>query len=239
MKRTLSGWVAICGAAVLVLAGCSSEVQGTAQAGSSLTSTTSTSETSTSETSTSETATSDTSTSDTSETSTSDSSETTDSSEDTSTSDDSGGSSALDKTSEEWFTVFCDGATDLVKYVSPNTAGQTLAEAQATVVETYTNISTSAATTVGVLQATPPPTVSGGEDLQSIAIERFSAVSDVYGRGAQTVAALKPADQSDLKAAIDAIEAEAKASTPDSMSSVDPDVIAAAKALPACKNVLN
>lgn len=233
MRRTVPGWLAICGAAVLVIAGCSSEVQGTPQAGSSPISTPATS---TSET-TSETSTSETSTSDTSETSTS--SETTDSSEDTSTSDDSGGSSTLDQTSAEWFTVFCNGATDLVQYVSPNTAGQTLAEAQATVVKTYTNISTSASTTVGVLQATPPPTVPGGEDLQSIAIERFSAVSDVYGRGAQTVAALKPSDQSDLKAAIDAIEAEAKASTPDSMSSVDPEVIAAAKALPACKNVLN
>ena len=238
MTRTVSGWVAICGAAVLVLAGCSSEVQGTAQAGSSPVSTSATSVT------TSENSTSETSTSDTSETPTSDSSETTntsestESSEDTSTSDDSG-SSTLDATSEEWFTVFCDGATDLVKYVSPNTAGQTLAEAQATVVETYSNISISASTTVGLLQATPPPTVAGGEDLQSIAIERFSAVSDVYGRGAQTVAALKPSDQSDLKAAIDAIEAEAKASTPDTMSSVDPDVIAAAKALPACENVLN
>ncbi len=238
MTRTVSGWVAMCGAAILLLAGCSSEVQGTAQAGSSPVSTSAASVT------TSETSTSETSTSDASETSTSDSSETTDtsesteSSEDTSTSDDSG-SSTLDPTSEEWFAVFCDGATDLVQYVSPNTAGQTLAEAQATVVETYSNISISASTTVGLLQATPPPTVAGGEDLQSIAIERFSAVSDVYGRGAQTVSALKPSDQSDLKAAIDAIEAEAKASTPDSMSSVDPDVIAAAKALPACKNVLN
>jgi hypothetical protein len=233
MRRTVTGWVAICGAAVLLVAGCSSEVQGTAQAGSSAIATP--------ETSTSETSTSETSPSDTSETSTSestDTSESTESSEDTSTSEDSG-SSTLDATSEEWFTVFCDGATDLVKYVSPNTAGQTLAEAQATVVETYSNISISASTTVGLLQATPPPTVAGGEDLQSIAIERFSAVSDVYGRGAQTVAALKPSDQADLKAAIDAIEAEAKASTPDSMSSVDPDVIAAAKALPACENVLN
>ncbi|MGS0686480.1 hypothetical protein ACVBEQ_15235 [Nakamurella sp. GG22] len=238
MRRTVSGWVAICGAAGLLLAGCSSEVQGTAQAGSSPVSTSATSDTSTSETSTSETSTSETSETSTSDSSDTDTSESTESSEDTSTSDDSG-SSSLDSTSEEWFTVFCDGATDLVQYVSPNTAGQTLAEAQATVVETYSNISISASTTVGLLQATPPPTVAGGEDLQSIAIERFSAVSDVYGRGAQTVAALKPSDQSDLKAAIDAIEAEAKASTPDSMSSVDPDVIAAAKALPACKNVLN
>lgn len=238
MKRTVSGWVALCGAAALVLAGCSSEVQGTAQAGSSLTATTET-------TSTSETSTFETSTSDTSETSTSDSSETTDtsesteSSEDTSTSEDSGGSLTLDATSQEWFTVFCDGATDLIQYVSPSTAGQSLAEAQVTVVDTYTNISTSAATTVGLLQATPPPTVAGGEDLQSIAIERFSAVSEVYGRGAQTVAALSPSDQSDLKAAIDAIEAEAEASTPDSMSAVDQDVIAAAKELPACEDVLN
>ncbi len=239
MRRTVTGWVAICGAAVLLITGCSSEVQGTAQAGSSPISTSATSDTSTSETSTSDTSTSETSTSDT--TSTSESSETTDTSESTESSGETSGNSvsSLDATSEEWFTVFCKGATDLVKYVSPNTSGQSLAEAQATVVETYSNISISASTTVGLLQATPPPTVAGGEDLQSIAIERFSAVSDVYGRGAQTVAALKPSDQSDLKAAIDAIEAEAKASTPDSMSSVDPDVIAAAKALPACKNVLN
>jgi hypothetical protein len=134
--------------------------------------------------------------------------------------------------------VFCDGATDLQQYVSPDTTGQTVAQAKETVVETYTNISKSASTTVGVLQATRPPTVPGGDDLQSIAIERFTAVADVYGRGAQTIAALTPRSTSDLKSAVDAVEAEAKASTPDNMTSVDPEVVAAARELPACKDVL-
>lgn len=143
----------------------------------------------------------------------------------------------MDAATEKWFTKFCDGAVDLKQYVSPDTTGQTVAQAQDTVVRTYTNISKSALTTAGVLRATPPPTVTGGDNLQSIAIERFDAVSDVYGRGAQTIAALTVRTLSDLKSAVDAVESEAKSSTPNGMSSVDPSVVAAARALPACEGV--
>jgi hypothetical protein len=134
--------------------------------------------------------------------------------------------------------VFCGGAADLQQYVSPSTAGQTLEEAQATVVDAYANIASSADTTVGLLQATPPPAIDGGSALQTDQIKRFTAVSDVYGRGSQTIAALSPTDEADLKAAIDAVEAEAEASVPDPMATVDPDVVAAAKQLPECQGVL-
>ncbi len=257
MRRSTSAWAAGVCVVALLLAGCSSEVQGSAQVGTAVVSTTtadssstdtsatdtSTTDTSTTDTSTTDTSTTDTSTTDTSTTDTSTSDSTAESSEDTSTSEstdteDSAAPTALDATTEKWFTVFCGGAKDLQQYVSPDTRGQTVAEAQDTVIQTYTNISKSASTTVGVLQATRPPTVAGGDDLQSIAIERFTAVADVYGRGAQTVAALTPRSTSDLKSAVDAIEAEAKASTPDSMASVDPGVVAAARNLPACRDVL-
>ena len=249
MKRNTSFAAAAVLAAVL-LAGCSSQIQGSPEvATAAVVSTTvdaSGSTSSTAHSTTTDSTTTDTSATDssTTETTGSSSSESTISSDDTSRTDrtSTSGSSAapasLDATTQKWFTVFCGGAADLQQYVSPDTTGQTLTQAQDTVVKTYTNISKSASTTVGVLQATRPPTVAGGDDLQSIAIERFTAVSDVYGRGAQTIAALTPRSTSDLKSAVDAIEAEAKASTPNSMASVDPGVVAAARALPACKKVL-
>jgi len=80
--------------------------------------------------------------------------------------------------------------------------------------------------------------VPPGTDLQAKAIESFTAVSDVYGRGAATIAALTPTGVDDLKSAIDAVEAEATASVPNTMTDVDPDVLAAAKQLPACQDVL-
>ncbi len=252
MRRSSSVWAAGVCAAVVFVAGCSTTVQGSPEVGSAVVSSTTVSsssavssttdssatESSDTDTSTSDTSASDTSTPDTSTSDTPTSESTTAADTSTSSSSGSAGAATLDATTEKWFTAFCDGATDLQQYVSPDTTGQTVAQAQDTVVRTYTNISKSASTTVGVLQATRPPTVPGGDDLQSIAIERFTAVSDVYGRGAQTIAALTPRSTSDLKSAVDAVEAEAKASTPDSMASVDPEVIAAARALPACKNVL-
>lgn len=79
-----------------------------------------------------------------------------------------------------------------------------------------------ASTSVGLLQATPAPIIAGGGDLQTNAVESFTAVSDVYSRGALTVPALTPTSVSDLKTAVDAIEAEATASIPNSMANVDP-----------------
>jgi|GEM_PF-1582767 len=237
MGRTTSAGLAICAAAGLLIAGCSSTVQGEAQAGSPL----STSPAATSSTATSATRSSARTTTSASE-STSESTTETSESTDTSSSDtrttESGPAAGLDPATQSWFSTFCTRAADVSQYVSPDTSGQSLTEAQQTIVSAYSNISISASTSVGLLQATPAPTVAGGADLQTTAIESFTAVSDVYGRGALTVLALTPTSVSDLKTAIDAIEAEATASIPNSTANVDPSVLAAAKQLPECQDVL-
>jgi len=230
MKRTITAWAAVSAAAILMLAGCSSSVQGAAQAGSTV----STSSSATTSTETSTTGSSQTSTSEETATQSSTSEETATETSEESTSSSSG----LDPASEYWFAVFCTQAVDLAGYVSPDTSGQTLGEAQATVVDAYTNISISASTSVGLLQATPAPTFPGGGDLQTDAIASFLAVSDVYGRGALTILALTPTSAADLKAAIDAVEAEAKASIPEKMADVDPAILDKAKTLPECQGVL-
>lgn len=221
MRRTTT-LLAVCAAAVLAVSGCSSSVEGTAQAGSSISTSTSAEET-----------TSD-STADTTEESTEESTE-----EETSTqeTDDGTTTSGLDSDSAYWFSTFCTQATDLAQYVSPDTSGQTIAEAQATVVEAYTNISISASTSVGVLQSLPAPTFEGGGEVQSSAIERFTAISDVYSRGALTILDLTPTSEADLKAAIDAVEAEAAASIPSDMVDIDPAIAAEARTLPECEGV--
>ena len=206
---------AVFGVALLLLAACSQSVQGAAQAGSSVS-------TSSASTSTSS-----------SEESTTDTTDTTEYSDSTDT------SSGLDSDTEYWFTTFCQGISDLAQYASPDTSGQTLAQAQETVAEAYTNISVSAQTTVEILQLTPPPTVANGEDLAKAAIDRLSSLSSVYGKGAQTITALTPSSLADLKGAIDAIEKEASDAQPNTMADVDPTVLAAAKELPECQKVLN
>ena len=229
MKRSTSVWASMTCAAALLVAGCSSSVQGTAQAGSSASSATSTSTTATTTRTTEESTTSDESTS---EESPSQESETT--SQDSETA----ASSGLDSDTENWFIVFCTQTSEFQQYASPDTAGQTLAEAQVTVADAYSNLSISASTTVGVLQATPPPPIDGGNDLQTGLIERFSVYSDVYGRGALTILGLTPTSETDLVTAIDAIEAEAKAAAPTDMAQIDPAVLDAARALPECQGVL-
>ena len=201
---------AVFGAALVLLAACSQSVQGAAQVASTVATSTSASSDESTTATTATTATTDTSS-----------------------------SSVLDSDTEYWFTTFCQGITDLTQYASPDTSGQTLAQAQQTVVEAYTNISISAETTVEILQQTPPPAVTNGDDLAKAAIERLSSLSTVYGKGAQTITALAPSSEDDLKRAIDAIEKEASDAQPSTMADVDPAVLAAAKELPDCQKVLN
>ncbi len=85
---------------------------------------------------------------------------------------------------------------------------------------------------------TPPPTITSGDEIASATTTGFQDLADVYGRGAQSVAALTPSSETDLKTAIDAVEAEAKAAAPQSMADLDPGVETAAKQLPACASVI-
>lgn len=209
---------AVFGATLLLLAACSQSVPGAAQAGGTVSSSSS--------------ASTSTSSSDESTTETTKTTETTDTT-------DTSSSSGLDSDTEYWFTTFCQGITDLTQFASPDTSGQTLAQAQETVAEAYSNISVSAETTVEILQLTPPPAVTNGEDLAKAAIDRLSSLSSVYGKGAQTITALTPSSLADLKGAIDAIEKEASDAQPSTMADVDPAVLAAAKELPECEKVLN
>lgn len=246
MRRSTSIWVVVAAAALLAVGGCSSSVDGSPQAGSPVAASTtgSTAASTASSTATSTTRSSPrTSTSQrTTDETTSDETET---SEDTTTSDETetsdrttSPSSELDPETVTWFATFCTQAADFQQYASPDTTGQTLTEAQITVADAYSNLSISASTTVGVLQATPPPPIDGGDDLQTGLIERFSAFSDVYGRGALTILGLSPTSESDLVDAIDAIEAEAGAAVPDVMANVDSAVVDAARELPECQGVL-
>ena len=242
MKRRI---VAAALGAAVVLSGCSQSVQGSAEAGSAASSSTDSSTATATEESTS----TDTTTSEGTETTTSQDTETTQSTEttettattETSDSTETTGTSAarLDASTVKWFVAFCQGVTDVKQYVSPSTANQSLKEIQATVVDTYTKISNSALTTIGVLQQAPPPDIPKGGALHQAAIDRFSALADVYGRGAQTIQDLKPKTTKDLQSAVLAIEKEATDAMPDTMADVGPDVLNAAKRLPACQGAFN
>jgi len=74
-----------------------------------------------------------------------------------------------------------------------------LTEAQATVVTAYTGLSTSAGKAAADLAVTPPPTIEGGDAVATDFATAFQNLSDVYGRGAQTIAAVTPVDEKDRK----------------------------------------
>lgn len=144
----------------------------------------------------------------------------------------------LDDQSENWFTTYCLAAAEVSLSAGTAPAGGTLPELQASVAAIYSDVAISASTSVGLLQTTPAPTVDGGDDLQVFALEYFSFLSDVYGRGAVTITGLALTAESDLQAAVQAIEQEAAASAPTPMTGLDPAVLAAARVLPQCQGVL-
>ncbi|MET0865450.1 MAG: hypothetical protein ABWZ98_14050 [Nakamurella sp.] len=87
------------------------------------------------------------------------------------------------------------------------------------------------------LQTTPPPTITGGSELSSGLATGFQGLADVYGRGSQTLAALTPGTEADLKSAIDAVEEEAKGVDPGSLPDLDPGVEAAVEQIPECSGI--
>ena len=104
-------------------------------------------------------------------------------------------------------------------------------------VTAYTGLSTSAGKAAADLAVTPPPTIEGGDAVATDFATAFQNLSDVYGRGAQTIAALTPSTEADLKTAIDAVEEEARGAQPETMQDLDPAVEAAVEQLPECASL--
>jgi hypothetical protein len=212
MKR--SSWISVLAAGGLLVAGCSSS------SGTAAPATTSTSAESSSSSSTSSSATS---------------SKSATSSEDGSSTQAS--AAELDDSTKSWFTTFCTGLTDATQYASPDTTGQSLTDAQSTVVTAYNGIAASTSKLAVDLQAAPPPNIDSGDEISSTFITGFQGLSDVYGRGAATIAALTPSTEADLKSAIDAVEEEAKGVQPASTPDLDPSVEAAVEQIPECSSL--
>ena len=144
----------------------------------------------------------------------------------------------LDAATETWFTTFCSSLAEIGQYTSPDTAGQSLDQQQATVVTAYTGISDSANKAAAAIQATPPPTITSGDEIASATAQGFQDLADVYGKGAQTVAALTPSSENDLKTAVESVEDEARSAAPQSLADLDPGVETAVKQLPACAEIV-
>ena len=218
-----SSWISVLAAGGLLVAGCSSG-SGTAAPANTVAAASTSSGSSTDNSST------DSSSTDSS------SSDATSSSEDSST---QASAAELDEATTTWFTTFCTSLADIGQYTQPDTTGQSLTEAQSTVVTAYTGLSTGAAKAAVALQAAEPPTITGGDEVAAGFVTGFQNLADVYGRGAQTVAALTPSTASDIKSAIDAVEQEAKGAQPESMPDLDPGVQSAVEQLPECSNLGN
>jgi len=87
------------------------------------------------------------------------------------------------------------------------------------------------------MQATEPPTIANGEELADGLSTAFLKLADVYGRGAQTVAALTPSTEADLQNAIAAVQKEAEGADPENLPDLDPGVEAAVEQLPECSKL--
>lgn len=148
----------------------------------------------------------------------------------------------LDQQTNDWFVLLCDGVNNASVYASPDTTGQDLTEVQATVVEAYTNIAASAEATISEFETVGPPNVEGGDGLQTTAVGQFQVLADVYGRGADTIAAQTPTSGEEIEAAISAVEDEARAAQQAAAAEATeppPDVQAAAREIPECAGVFS
>ncbi|GAA1996028.1 hypothetical protein JL107_07340 [Nakamurella flavida] len=257
-RATTRGLLSVLAASTLFLAGCSQTVSGTAtpdpngsvavSSSGGITTPSSSPAPSSSGASTGESATSPESSTDdgsTSEQSATSEESTAESSAATAPTTDGGGSStvdpevALDADTLGFFQAFCGGVNDAKQYASPSTAGQTLEEAQTTLVEAYSNIAGSAQVTAGILDSSPPPSFSGGDEFAKAASNQFLTLTDVYGRGADTIAALPEPTEQDLRDAVDAIEGEATAAqnAAPAFPPVPGDLEDAVRAVPECDGV--
>jgi predicted small secreted protein len=230
MRRTTAGIVGVVAALAMVLAGCSSGVQGQGQAASTP-ATSSSATTESSET-----------TESSDETSSSEASETTEDSTESSTRESTAESSDdvppsdLDPDTEAFFQAFCGGATAMAEFTSPDTSGLTMDQVQATIIEAYTNLSSSATDTAFLLEELTVPPIENGQQLYDNAIERFRVIGAVYGNGVETIK-VTPATEQDLRAAIDLIEQEVRDTSPETVDVVDPAVQAAVRQLPECQGL--
>lgn len=144
----------------------------------------------------------------------------------------------LDEPTQQWFAAFCTNLADISQYTSPNTAGQSLDQEQATVVTAYTGISTSATKAAEALSPLPPPSITSGTEIAAATTKGFQDLADIYGRGAQTISALNLTSEADLKTAVQAVESEARSAAPNSLGDLDPGVESAVKQLPECASVV-
>lgn len=254
-RVTTRGLLSVLAASTLVLAGCSQTVSGTATPdpnGSVATSssagrTSSSSSSASSSESTAETTSDDPSTSEstTSEESTSEETTPEDTTSESSAATDPGSGSTvdpedvLDVDTLGFFQTFCGGVSDAQQYASPSTAGQTLEEAQITLIDAYTNIASSALVTAEILQSSPPPAFADGDAFAAAAANQFLTLADVYGRGAEGIAALPAPTEQDLRDAVDAIEGEATAAqnAAPAFPPVPPELEGGVRAIPECAGV--
>jgi hypothetical protein len=264
MNRTRSRIVAVAAGALLLLAGCGDTTGGTAVVNSTVEATTgaptsasASSDTSSSDATSTRTSSRTTESSSSSETPESSELEPTDESTDdsvttpdgptdeSSSGSDPGGSTTppaeLDPTTEAWFQTFCDGTTDVAQYAGPDTAGQTLPEAQATIVQAYSDLSAASAQAAVTLQTTTPPAIPGGDQYNQTSIALFQSLADVYSRGSQEIAGLSVTDEAQLRDAIDAIEGDARAAQEGvggaGLPALPDGVAEAVAQLPACQGV--
>src|SRR6476469_799692 len=166
MKR--SSWISVLAASGLLVAGCSSGSGTAAPAATAASASSSPSSSSSSASSSSSSA---------SSSSSSDPSSSGTSSEDGSSTKAS--AAELDEETTTWFKTFCTSITDIGQYTEPDTTGKSLTDAQSTVVSAYTGLSASAAKAAVLLQATPAPTITSGDEVSAGFVTAFQNLADV------------------------------------------------------------
>ncbi len=125
----------------------------------------------------------------------------------------------------------------MAEFTSPDTSGQTLEQVQATIVEAYTNLSSSASDTAFLLESMTVPPIENGQALYDNAITRFRVIGAVYGDGAATIKALVAPTESELRTAITGIEQQVRELSPETVEVVEPEVRAAVQELPECADL--
>ena len=148
------------------------------------------------------------------------------------------GAAELGSGTDLWFATYCLAAENVTQYYSSVDPTEPLADLQAQFVQTYTDIAAAAEAGAEALRSSPEPDPDQVGNAPDLAIERFTSLADIFGNGAQTIQGLAPADADELKAATQQIQQQASTTGPDIMADVPPDVLEAAKDLPECAGVL-
>lgn len=148
---------------------------------------------------------------------------------------------ALHADSLDWLSSFCYGFDDIMQYTEFDTTGMSDEATLQTIADAYNGMSQAADGAAYQLEVLPPPSFQGADTVAPAIHDWLLSVRDVYGDGAEKIAYGTFETVDDLNATINAIEAGMDGANNElnaAMTDVDPSVKQAIGAMPECATLV-